>query len=298
MAAADVEVVEGLRRRDLHRAGALLGVGVRIGDDGDRPADQRQPHALADEMRVALVLRMHGDAGIAEHRLRPRRGDDDVLAGRLAGPVHHRIAEVPEVALRLDLLHLDVGDGGEQLRVPVDQPLVAVDQPLAVQRDEHLAHRVREALVHGEALARPVARGAEPAQLVDDGAARLRLPLPHALEEFLAPHRAAAGLLALGELAFHHHLRGDAGVVGAGLPEHVAPAHPLEAAEDVLQRVVERVPHVQHAGDVRRRDDDGEGLCAGAPGAARLEGAGLFPDGGNARLDGGGVEGLVHDTAR
>ena len=50
----------------------------------------------------------------------------------------------------------------------------------------------------------------------------LRLPLPDALEELLAPHLAAAGLLALHQLPLDHHLRGDAGMVGARLPQHVA----------------------------------------------------------------------------
>ena len=47
------------------------------------------------------------------------------------------------------------------------------------------------------------------------------------------------------------------------------PAHALEAAQDVLQRVVERVAHVQRAGDVRRRDDDGVGLRAARAPAGR-----------------------------
>jgi hypothetical protein len=34
--------------------------------------------------------------------------------------------------------------------------------------------------------------------------------------------------------------------------------HAPEARHDVLQRVVERVPHVQHARHVGRRDRDGE----------------------------------------
>ena len=76
-----------------------------------------------------------------------------------------RIFDVPEMALHLDLLHLEVGDRGEQLRVPVDQPLVLVDQALVVERDEHLEDGARQALVHGEALARPVARRAEPLEL-------------------------------------------------------------------------------------------------------------------------------------
>ena len=153
--------------------------------------------------------------------------------------------EVPEIALHLDLLHLQVGDGGEQLRVPVDQPLVLVDQARAVELDEHPQHRLGQTLVHGEALARPVAGGAEPLELVDDGAAGFRLPRPHLFKELLAAERAAAGLLPLHQLPLDHHLGGDAGMVGAGLPEHVAPAHALEPAEHVLQRVVERMPHMQ-----------------------------------------------------
>ena len=72
----------------------------------------------------------------------------------------------------------------------------------------------------------------------DDGAAGLRLPGPDPLQEFLAAHVAAAGLLALHQLPLDHHLGGDAGVVGAGLPQHVRAAHPLEPRQDVLQRVV------------------------------------------------------------
>ena len=80
VAPADLEIVEVVRRRDLHRAGALLGIGIFVGDDGDAAADQRQDHVLADEMLVALVVGMHGDGGVAEHGLGPRGGDDDELA--------------------------------------------------------------------------------------------------------------------------------------------------------------------------------------------------------------------------
>ncbi len=153
----------------------------------------------------------------------------------IEGLAFERIAQIPEAALDLDLLHLEIGNRGQQLRIPVHQPLVLVDQPLAVQFDEHLDDRARQALVHGEAFARPVAGGAEPLQLIDDDAAALGLPLPDALEEFGAAHVAPARLLPLHQLPLDHHLGRDAGVIGAGLPQHVAAAHPLEAAEDVLQ---------------------------------------------------------------
>ena len=110
---------------------------------------------------------------------------------------------------------------------------------------------------------------------------------------FSRPSVAPARLLPLHQLALDHHLGGDAGVVGAGLPQHVAAAHALEAAQDVLQRVVERVPHVQRAGDVGRRDDDAIGLGAAPLGPAGAERARLLPGGVDAALDLGGLVGLV-----
>ena len=171
-------------------------------------------------------------------------------------------------------------------------------KPFAIEVDEHLEHGPRQALVHGEALARPVAGGAEPLELAPDGAPRFLLPLPYALEELLAAEVAAVRLLALHQLALDHHLGGDAGMIGARLPEHVAAAHALEAAQDVLQGVVEGVPHMERARHVRRRDDDGVGLGRAALRAPGPEGPGLLPAGGDARLDGGGVERLVHHGAK
>jgi len=117
--------------------------------------------------------------------------------------------------------------------------------------------------------------------------------LPHALDESFAAHFAAARLLALHQLAFDHGLRGDAGVVGAGLPQHVLAAHALEAAQDVLQGIVERMAHVQQAGHVGRRDDDAVGKRLGAFGPAGAEGACRFPCGVDAALDRGGLIGFV-----
>ena len=167
MALADFEVVEVVRRGDLHRAGAGLRVGIVVGDDLQLAADQRQDGVLADEVLVALVVRMDRDAGVAQHRLRARgRHHDETI-----GFPFNWVFEVPEMALGLDLLHFQIGDRGLQLRIPVDQPLVLVDQPIAVEVDEDLDHRLGQALVHGEAFAAPVAGGAEALQLVEDHAA-------------------------------------------------------------------------------------------------------------------------------
>src|SRR5690606_27416700 len=110
------------------------------------------------------------------------------------------------------------------------------------------------------AIARPVDRIAESALLPRDRVARLFFPLPHALHECLAPD--VATVFALGiELAFDDHLRRDAGVVRAWLPERIAPVHAMKARQRIHERVLKRMTHVQRPRHVRRRDHDAVGLA-------------------------------------
>ena len=63
-----------------------------------------------------------------------------------------------------------------------------------MELDEDLDDGPRQPLIHGEALARPVAGGAEPPQLAGDLAAGMVLPLPDAADEGFPPHAAPVGL--------------------------------------------------------------------------------------------------------
>ena len=83
------------------------------------------------------------------------------------------------------------------------------------------------------------------------------LPLPDALFEFFAAEVAAVDAF-LGELAFDHHLGGDAGVIGAGKPEGVVADHAMPADGDIDLGVLQHVADVERAGDVGRRDDERE----------------------------------------
>ena len=287
MAAADLEIVEVMRGRDLDRAGPLLGIGIFVRDDRDPAPDQRQEHVQAVQVAKARIVRMDRDAGVAEHRLRAGGGHGHMLVRAL-----DRVAQVPEMPVDLGRLDLQVGDGRLQLDVPVHQPLVAIDQPGLVEADEGPAHGPAQALVHGEALAAPVGRIAEPPHLADDRAAGFRLPLPDLGDERLAAELASALVAAGGrELALDDHLGGDARMVGAGLPQHVEAAHPVETDERVLDRVVEGVAHMQAAGHVGRRQHDAVGR--GGVIAFGRERARRFPLGVDAGLDLGGPIGLL-----
>src|SRR5262249_44267094 len=108
---------------------------------------------------------------------------------------------------------------------------------------------------------------------------------PHLFQKLLASERAPPRLLPLHELALDHHLGGNAGMVGARLPQHVAPAHALKARKDILQRVVERVTHMQRSRHIWWRNDDA--IRPRADAAPALECTRLLPRGIDATLDGG-----------
>ena len=103
VAAADFKIVEVVRRRDLHRARTLFRIGIFVRDNWNAAPDQRQDRRLADQLAKPLVFGMHCDSDVAEHGLRPRRGDGNEVIATL-----DRIFDVPELALGLDLLHFKV----------------------------------------------------------------------------------------------------------------------------------------------------------------------------------------------
>src|SRR5205823_6383372 len=148
-------------------------------------------------------------------------------------------------------------------------------QALLVELDEDLDDGARQALIHGEALARPVAGGSEPAKLSRNNITRVLLPRPHSLEECRAAHAAPVGVVLLLEKTLHHHLRRDPGMIGARLPQDIPAAHALEADEDILDRDVERMAHMQRARHIGRRYHDAERLSLGP--ATRLEIAARLP---------------------
>mmetsp|Transcript_78936 Transcript_78936/g.239455 ORF Transcript_78936/g.239455 Transcript_78936/m.239455 type:complete len:678 (-) Transcript_78936:103-2136(-) len=272
---AALEVVLVVRRGDLHaaRAEVLLHHGVGH-HDHLALGEERVLDGLPMEGLVAVVLGVHGHGHVAQHRLQPGRGHDQEVAAAL-----HRVLELAEHAdlhlvviardgeecLAWDVLvvHLKVGEGRPQVRAPVHQSVVAVNEALVVEADEGLLHGPRQQAVHGEPLPRPVHAGGDPAELGADLVAVLLLPGPDALQELLAAEVVPRDLLRLVEQPLHDALRRDARVVGARHPQGHVAAHPVPAREGVLDGPSQRVAQVQDARDVGRGDhhDEPLGLC-------------------------------------
>ena len=283
VAQAALEILGIVRRGHLDETGPELAVHVRIGDDRDLPTHDGQQHPPALQPCKALVLGVDRHRRVAQHRLRPRRRHH-----HLAPAVHEGIPDVPQLPVPLLVLHLQIRERRLAAGAPVDDIVPAVDQPALIELAEDLLHRLRQPGVQREPLAGPVAGRAQRPELADDGPARLALPRPDALHERLTAELVPREPL-LPELPLHHVLRGDAGMIRTGHPEGVVPAHPMPADQDILQRVVQGVPHMERARHVGRRDDDavrgGRGGLVGAeeilllPGTvpARLHPFGIVP---------------------
>src|SRR5579864_7193960 len=111
--------------------------------------------------------------------------------------------------------------------------------------------------VHGEIFAAPIHRSSEPPHLLLNGAAVLLLPTPNTLDELFAPEFSPLPAFA-SQLALDHHLGSDSRVVSTGKPEGDVTPHAVPARNNVHLRLVEHVPHVQTASDVRRRQEQTE----------------------------------------
>ena len=282
MAPPDLEVHRIVTGRHLDHAGAELRVDGAVGDHAhrDRSLDRRDLDGLPHVLGVPLVPRVNGETGVADLRLRPHRAERE-----------RPVLDVDELRVALLVLHLNIGEHRLAARAPVDDVVALVDQPFLPEAHEDLAHRPREAGVHGEALPRPIARGPQPPELADDGAAGFFLPLPDARRERLAPEVFLC-LALQRELLLDLDLGGDPRVVRAGNPERIEAIHALVADQNVLEGIVERMPPVQRAGDIRGRDHDR--VRAPRCGGVRVKVSALLPEAVPARLHAGGIIAIGH----
>src|ERR1035437_2370044 len=176
-----------MRGRDLHGSGAELRLRPVVGEDGDLAISvsgggaERKSHEFADVLLVAGIVRINRNGHISQQCFGTRGGDDDG-----AGAVREGVADVVELAEAVFVDDFEIGDGGLNLRVPVDDVGAAIDEALLVETDEGLLDGDVEVVVHGEVFAGPIDARAQAAHLVGDGRAVLALPGPYASSESFA----------------------------------------------------------------------------------------------------------------
>ena len=271
MALTNFEVRWIVGRGHLHCARTEITVNRRVGHDGNFPPKEGQEQSFPNQVAVAIVLGMHGDASVAEHRLGSCGGNGH----KSPGLSFHRVLDVPKMPVHFPVLHLVIRNGRAELGAPVDQVAAAVDEALPVEPDKDFAHGARKAFVQGKAGPAPVTRATQLPELLENPLAVPLLPGPNPLEERFPAQVLASLLLGLVDLALHHGLGRDPRVVRPRDPKGLVALHSPPANEHVLERVVERMPHVERAGHVGRRNDYGVGLFPRA--GLRLEVPGFPP---------------------
>ena len=97
--AADLVVERIVAGRDLQRARAEVALDALVGDHRHAPLDVRHDDLSADELAVAIVVRVHGDRDVGEDRRRTNRRDRDVPVA-----VGERIAHVGQRVVDVDVL--------------------------------------------------------------------------------------------------------------------------------------------------------------------------------------------------
>ena len=120
---ADVEIVKIVSRRDLQRAGAEFAIDQWVGDERNDASGNWQANFFADQSLIALVIRMHGDGGIAEHGFRSGGRHDKGVCWIIG----QGITDVPKTAVSLFVHHFDVGERGFAARTPIDQSLRPIE---------------------------------------------------------------------------------------------------------------------------------------------------------------------------
>ena len=232
-------------------------------EDGHVLVELLDPEGHLGALRAADPVALH-----RQHTVRPveLRHVVEEPVGEV-GDLEHPLLEVPRLdlvaaALAVAVDHLLVREHGLVERAPLHGRRLPVGEPLAVQlQEEPLRPAVVLRLV-GRDLARPVDRP------------------PHALDL-----RADRGDVPVGHLARMAALA-DRGVLG-GQPERVVAHRPkhreavpaADVRDDVAERVVQDVPHVQLARGVGQHlEHVGLLACVSPLGVRGHEGAGLVPD--------------------
>ena len=99
-------------------------------------------------------------------------------------------------------------------------------------------------------------------QLVDNAVAILLLPLPNALQEFLAAQIITSLALFFFNYLFYFNLSCQSCMVIAGHPQGIVAHHAVPTNQNILQSIVQGMAHVQLASDIRRRNNNAKCFVA------------------------------------
>jgi len=258
VAAPDSKVHRIVGRRHFQTACAELPVHHRIGNNRNLFPGKWSPDVFADQVLIALIVRVHGHRHVTHDGFRARGRNFQVCACFTVS-TGCRFDQLIAHPVKLSLLrphdHFLIAQCSLIFRAPVAHAEATVDVAALVKLHKGIEHAPRIGLIKGKARPIPVTGGTQLAQLLENDAAVLLFPLPSPFDEFF-PSEIATIQSFLAQLILNAGLCRDAGMISARKPEGFLALETSPAGEYILQRIVQDVPHVEDSGHIRRRNHD------------------------------------------
>ncbi len=205
-------------------------------------------------MEKSLVIRIDADPGIPENGFRSRGSYGKFLIAAL-----DLIFQVVQMTLTLLVYHLLIRKSGFCLRIPVYHAITTIYMSFIIKVNEYFDHRSRHIIVHGEFGAIPVTGSPEFLKLFQNDPAMLMGPFPGVLQKFFPGKVIFVDPLSL---QFSHHLSFgcDRSMICSRHPAGIVAFKTGPANQNILDGIVEHMPHMEYTCHVRRRNNDGIGF--------------------------------------
>ena len=261
----DLPVVRIMSRRNLQKTRRvfrffILTLRIRqynmfVRNDRYKPANNRKPHFLANKILRPRIGRIHRNRTIAQHSLRPRRRNSNMLDNF---PVNlntclQRILQIPEETLDIFVLDFVIGQNRLRRRIPVNQSLPAINKPVTEQLKEIRPHSLSAHLVHRKTRPLPIARTTHTLKLVDDLFFVFLFPLLNTPDKFLPLKIGASFSLFAKQPFLNNCLSRNARMIRPRHPKSIETLHPAKTDQNILQRIIKRMPKMKRSRHIRRR---------------------------------------------
>ena len=233
-----------------------LDIHITVLDNRNHTVHQRYDDLLALQPLVLRVLRVDTHGGITHDGLRTGGSYHGI-----AVTAFHIVFQVVQLRLLFLIDHLFGRKSRQCLGVPVHHAKSTVDISLVVKVHKHLDNALRTLLVHRKGGTVPIARSTQSAQLLQNDATVFVGPFPCMFQELFTGQVMLLDAL-LSQLLHYLSLGSDRGMVCARHPTGVLAFHACPAHQDILNRVVQHVSHVEHTRHIGRWDNDGVGFTS------------------------------------
>src|SRR5699024_5431093 len=157
----------------LQAARSVFHIYIVVSNNGHLALYDRDDGRLANQVLIALIIRMYAHGGISQNGLGTRSSNGNKFITIL-----YLIAHVLKLGLLFAVNDFLIRERGLGFRIPVDHPLAAVDVSALMEFDKAIDDGLVELVFQGKARALPVAGGAQLTQLLQDDAAVLVGPFP------------------------------------------------------------------------------------------------------------------------